>query len=191
MRIDSALIVRVRCAYGWEPWVTQERRGQKSILAGFLPKAMERQENVQRWQESTVGNTLNKISVPRLAQLWITRMAAPKLEKGKQNGMDQPAITKSANEENNESYNHQLAARSTQDKVENQQSNGWITLLSILSKPQRIASLRWTKITSPMSESTRRRNSNLFFLLSSTIERVRRMSSVLKWHDKRSRTSPR
>jgi len=71
-----------------------------------------------------VGNTLNKISVPRLAQLWITRMAAPKLEKGKQNGMDQPAITKSANEENNESYNHQLAARSTQDKVENQQSNG-------------------------------------------------------------------
>jgi len=67
-----------------------------------------------------VGNTLNKISVSRLAQLWITkRMAAPKLEKSKQNGMNQPAITKSANEENNESYNHQLAVRSTQDKVEN------------------------------------------------------------------------
>jgi len=46
-------------------------------------------------------------------------MAAPKLEKSKQNGMNQPAITKSANEENNESYNHQLAVRSTQDKVEN------------------------------------------------------------------------
>ncbi len=55
-------------------------------------------------------------------------MAAPKLEKGKQNGMDQPAITKSANEENNESYNHQLAVRSTRQsrKVAKQ----WVTHLA-------------------------------------------------------------